>query len=256
MKRLIRIALLALMCLAASGFAAWASTGAFGGKGPYKKHGKLCARYDQDDPAYCFSYGPRGKRGTQGQQGARGLVGFIGTVGPLGPVGAVGQQGPQGIRGITGSTGPSGPDGAFVTPSGSDPGGSDPGGHTVLVLGSKIGPITYSQGPQTGTELTPSVARCPTSGPDQEAYDGGATIITADPNNTQNPPPPTYDVVGLESSFPGLYAGPTVVDPLPLGAMPGGLSQMSANAYEAQAVITEIHSLHNVTVQAYVVCGP
>jgi hypothetical protein len=256
MKRLIRIALLTLACLAATGFAAWASAGAFGGKGPYKKNGKLCVRYDADDHPFCFSYGPHGEKGPQGIVGARGLVGVVGPVGPLGRVGAVGRQGPQGIQGVTGPIGPTGPDGAFVQPSGSDPGGSDPGGNTVLELGSKIGPITYSQGPQTGTELTPSVARCPTSGPDQEAYDGGATIITTNPNNTQTPVPPTDDVVGLESSYPGLYAGPTVVDPLPLGAVPGGLSQQSANAYEAQAVITDIHSEDNVTVQAYVVCGP
>jgi hypothetical protein len=122
----------------------------------------------------------------------------------------------------------------------------------VLVLGAKIGPITIQNGPATGTELTPSVARCPTSGPDQEAYDGGVTVITKNPSA----PGPTGDVVGLESSFPGLYAGPTEVDPLPLGAAPGAVSSMSGNAYEAQAVVTNMHSLDQVTVQAYVVCGP
>lgn len=256
MKRVIRIALLTLACLVATGFAAWASVGNFGGKGPYKKNGKLCVRYDADDTPYCFSYGPRGKKGPQGRVGVRGPVGLIGPVGIKGIQGVVGQRGPQGIVGVTGPIGPTGPDGAFVSPKGSDPGGSDPGGNTILVLGSKIGPIPFPTGPATGTELTPSVARCPTSGPDQEAYDGGATIITTNPNNTQSPAPPTNDVVGLESSFPGLYAGPTEVDPLPLGGAPGGLSQQSANAYEAQAVVTEMHSNDNLTVQAYVVCGP
>jgi hypothetical protein len=122
-----------------------------------------------------------------------------------------------------------------------------------MVLGSKIGPITVQNGPATGTELTPSVARCPTSGPDQEAYDGGVNIITTNPSA---PGAPTHDVVGIESSFPGLYAGPTEVDPLPLNAPPGTASTMAGNAYEAQAVLTNVHSLDQVTVQAYVDCGP
>jgi Collagen triple helix repeat (20 copies) len=249
MKRLIRITLLTLACLVATGFAAWASVGSFGGKGPYKKNGKLCVRYDQDDNPFCFSYGPRGKKGPRGRVGAQGPVGLVGSVGIKGIVGAVGPQGAQGIQGVIGPTGPVGPNGAFVA-------GTDHPNNTELVLGSKIGPIPFPTGPATGTELTPSVARCPSSGPDQEAYDGGATIITTNPNNTQSPVPPTNDVVGLESSFPGLYAGPTEVDPLPLGSTPGGLSEMSANAYEAQAVVTDMHSNDNLTVQAYVICGP
>jgi hypothetical protein len=114
------------------------------------------------------------------------------------------------------------------------------------VLGSKIGPIPFPSGPATGTELTPSVARCPVSGPDRVAYDGGASVLTSNPG----------DVVGLESSFPGLYAGPTEVDPLPLGSAPGAVSSQAANAYEVQAVITHMNSGDNVTVQSYVVCGP
>ena len=257
MRRLIPIPLLALLCLAATGFGAWAATGA--GGHPASTQKKFCARYDSDDHAYCMPYGPQGKTGAQGPQGFvghQGAVGPVGVVGVVGAVGAVGPQGVQGIRGVVGQTGPTGADGAFVSPSGSDPGGADPGGNTVVVLGSKIGPIPFPTGPGTGTELTPSVARCPTSGPDKEAYDGGATIITANPNSTVTPAPPTGDVVGLESSFTGLYAGPTEVDPLPLGAAPGDISQQSANAYEAQAVVTKMNSNDNVTVQAYVVCGP
>ena len=206
---------------------------------------RVCVRYDSDDTPACVPNQP-GPQGPLGPRGRRGPLGAVGAVGVTGPVGVQGVQGVQGVVGVTGRKGPAGPVGAFQA------GGVDPGGNTVLVLGSKIGPIPFPSGPGTGTELTPSVARCPTSGPDQEAYDGGATVITANPNT----PGPTGDVVGLENSFPGVYAGATEVDPLPNGAPPGGVSNQSANAYEAQAVVTNVHSNDNVTVQAYVVCGP
>lgn len=253
MKRLIRIVLLTGLCLSATGFAAWAATSPGAHSSNKHKQKEACLRYDADDTPFCMPYGPQGKQGARGARGVTGFQGALGAVGPVGikgPQGIVGQKGIQGIQGVVGATGPSGPDGAFVHPNGSGI------NNTIQVLGSKIGPIPFPSGPSTGTELTPSVARCPTSGPDQEAYDGGATIITTNPNNTQTPVPPTDDVVGLETSFPGLYAGPTEVDPLPLGGAPGQLSQMSANAYEAQAVVTDMHSNDNVTVQAYVICGP
>jgi hypothetical protein len=248
MKRLIRIALLTLACLVATGFAAWASVGSFGGKGPYKKNGKLCVRYDSDDTPFCLSYGPHGKRGPRGRLGARGPVGLIGPVGIKGIVGAVGQQGPQGILGVTGPTGPVGPNGAFVTPNGNNP------NNTVVVLGNPVGPVPFTKqtAPGTGTELPASVALCQNSGPDREAYDGGAIITTSNPST----PGPTGDIVGLESSYPGHYAGGNLVDPLPLGATPGGLSTESADAYTATAVATRMASGDNVTVQSYVVCGP
>ena len=125
MRRLIRIPLLALLCLCATGFAAWAATGA----AHQSSKKKFCARFDADDHAYCMPYGPQGKRGAKGPQGIVGQQGVVGAVGPVGAVGAVGaqgQQGIQGIRGVVGPTGPTGADGAFVSPSGSDPGGSDP----------------------------------------------------------------------------------------------------------------------------------
>jgi hypothetical protein len=118
-----------------------------------------------------------------------------------------------------------------------------------------VGPLSFPTGPATGIELTPSVARCPTSGPDQEAFDGGATVVTMDPSNTQDPTD-TSDVVGLESSYPGLYVSQTEVDPLPLGTAPGTVSQEPANAYEVQAVIQNMTSGDTLTVQSYVVCGP
>gem|GEM_PF-3370929 len=255
-RQLVRIGMAAAVCVAASAFAGlpWADASSQGSKHvgahPPAPRGWLCVRDDGDDTPGCLPPGPRGPRGLRGRRGPAGPRGAVGAVGPVGPVGAVGPQGATGARGIQGIQGIQGPPGAFAS------GGSDPGGHTVIVLGTKIGPIPFPNGPATGTELTPSVARCPTSGIDQEAYGGGATVITANPNNTSTPPPPTNDVVGLESSYPGLYAGPTEVDPLPLGGKPGAVSQEAANAYEVQAVITDMHSGDNLTVQAYVICGP
>jgi collagen triple helix repeat protein len=251
-KSLIRITACVAACLAGTAFAGlpWADASSQALTGKAGHAGVLCLRFDVDDQPGCLGLGPRGQHGSRGLRGAtglRGVTGPVGLVGPLGAVGALGPIGPQGARGMQGIQGIQGPTGAF------GPDASNPTGHTVIVLGNKIGPIPFPSGPATGTELTPSVARCPVSGPDREAYDGGARIITSDPNN---PGQPTGDVVGLESSFPGLYAGQTQVDPLPLGSRPGGVSNQAANAYEAQAVVSEVHSGDNVTVQSYVVCGP
>jgi hypothetical protein len=164
-------------------------------------------------------------------------------------MGATGPRGPQGIQGIQGIQGVTGPPGVFA------PGGFvGPGvnAHTIIVLGTPIGPIQFPNGPATGTELTPSVARCPLHGADRQAFDGGAIITTQDSLGNAS----TGDVVGLESSFPGLYVSQTEVDPLPIGAKPGAASIQAANAYEALAVISTMQSGDNVTVQSYVVCGP
>lgn len=249
-QRLIRVAACVGACLCGTAFAGlpWADATSHPVIVKKSTPHRLCVRYDIDDRPGCLGLGRRGQtgpRGLRGRIGARGATGATGAVGPVGAVGAVGPTGPQGAQGIQGIQGIQGPPGAFVSP-----GGSDAGGNTVIRLGSRIGPIPS---PATGTELTPSVARCPISGPDQEAYDGGAVITTANP---ASPGTPTNDVVGLESSFPGLYAGATEVDPLPLGAHPGDVSVEPANAYEAQAVVTSVANGDNVTVQAYVVCGP
>jgi hypothetical protein len=251
-KNLIRIAACLGACLAGTAFAGlpWADASSQAGAAKAGHPRALCLRFDVDDQPGCLGLGPRGQRGLRGAWGTTGLQGGGGPVGLVGPVGAVGLLGPvgqPGAQGIPGIQGIQGPTGAFGRDA------SNPTGHTVVVLGNKIGPIPFPSGPATGTELTPSVARCPVSGPAREAYDGGAKITTSNPNN---PGQPTGDVVGLESSFPGLYVGQTQVDPLPLGSHPGGVSNQAANAYEAQAVITEMHSGDNVTVQAYVVCGP
>lgn len=189
-----------------------------------------CIKFDVDDQPVCgvLRQGPRGKKGARGPRGYRGYRGFTG------PRGATGAQGPVGPTGATGATGPMGPQGA--------PGPTD------VVAGNTVR-FTESNGPGTGTELQPSVAKCPV-GPDPEAYGGGAQIVKGGAQNTA-------DVVTLESSYPGIYVSAAEVDPLPSAGAPSGtVSTQPANAYEAQAVITSMNGGDNVTVQAYVVCGP
>lgn len=252
-NRLIRIAAIVASvsaCVAMTAFAGISLAAAAGGGSRHHQlapRGPRCVRFDGDDTPQCLKWGPRGHRGRRGARGHRGPRGHVGRRGALGPIGVVGPQGatgpagPQGAAGQSGIAGIQGPSGTFAT------GGSDPGGNLIEVLGTKIGPITFTSNvPGTGLELTPSTARCPTSGPDREAYDGGAKITTTS----------TSDVVGLESSFPGLYVGATEVDPLPLGSAPGVVSSESANAYEVQPVVTQMGSGDQVTYQAYVVCGP
>jgi hypothetical protein len=261
-QHLIRLATVAGACLATAGFAglsvaaagrpesrsaatAGQPAGHLRGTTQHStqaRRGVICIRYDADDTPQCLGHGPRGLRGPRGRTGRRGARGAVGLTGVVGPAGTIGPTGLTGATGIQGFQGIMGQTGAFA------PGGRDPGGNLEEVLGSKIGPITFTNSvPGTGTELTPSVARCPIAGVDTEAYDGGAMITTSNPG---------VDVVGLESSFPGLYAGASEVDPLPLGATPGSVSTEAANAYEAQAVISSVRSNDQVTVQSYVVCGP
>lgn len=254
-RHLIRIGGLIAASLATVAFAGlpWADASSKPRFVSGRVHGKYCTQYDADDAVACLPYGPRGKTGRQGARGARGPIGLVGVVGVIGPVGALGPQGLQGPQGPVGPTGPTGPSGAFVQASPGIPAGSDSGGNTIVVVGKMIGPI-FPNGQVTGTEINPpAVARCPTSGPDQSAYDGGALVSTSNP---ANPGQLTGDVVGLESSYPGLFVSQSQVDPLPLGSAPGGVSNVSANAYEAQAVITEMNPGDSVSVQAYVVCGP
>src|SRR5579875_3527094 len=173
---LIRIAGLAAACLmgvAASTGLPWADASSHkpASHRAATSHGP-CVRYDTDDTIGCLPHPITGKTGPRGARGLRGVVGTVGAVGPVGvvgaqgPVGLTGATGPQGVQGIQGIQGIQGNPGAFES------GGSDPGGNTIMVVGTKIGPTPFPNGPGTGTELTPSVARCPVAGPDQEAYDG------------------------------------------------------------------------------------
>jgi hypothetical protein len=256
-NRLIRIGTLAGACLLVAALAglSWADAGSRPRAVGASAHGRLCVRYDIDDTPQCLTaFGPRGQqgqRGATGRRGPQGVVGPVGATGPLGAVGARGATGAQGIQGIQGIQGPTGSLGVFCQTPQCPANGYDPGGSTVAVLGTQI-TASFPNGPDTGTELPPSVARCPTSGVDREAYDGGAIILTKNSMNQTT----EDDVVGLESSFPGLYVSQTEVDPLPIGAQAGAVSIQAANAYEAQAVVSEMQSGDNVSVQAYVICGP
>jgi hypothetical protein len=151
-----------------------------------------------------------------------------------GATGAQGVMGPQGVQGPQGEQGIQGPQGL----AGCVAGGST--SCTLTVHGNKIGPIVASGVSLTGSE-TYSVAQCPPGDP--EVYGGGGLIVKNGSNSGG-------DIVTLEASYPGTYAGSGAeVTPIT------GASTV-ANAYEAKAVVTVLNSGDNYTLQAYAVCGP
>jgi hypothetical protein len=112
----------------------------------------------------------------------------------------------------------------------------------VTVFGNKVGPIVASGVSLAGSESF-SVARC-TSGADPEVYGGGGLIVKGGQNDGG-------DIVMLEASYPGLYAGPGAeVTPINSG------SPTAANAFEAKSVVDTLNSGDNYTLQAYTICGP
>jgi hypothetical protein len=193
-----------------------------------------CVHFDVDDQPVCgiLRRGPRG---------ARGLKGNTGSVGPIGLPGATGPQGPQGATGPVGATGPQGIQG----PQGAQ-GVQGAPGHTVVVAGTQV---TQPGPAPEGTQIPATVARC-TVPADPEAYGGGVQIQK---NGTES----SGDVVTLAQHFLGTYnSGTGFVDALPAGTTPGTVSTQAANAYEGQAVVTQLAPSDSVTVQSYVVCGP
>jgi hypothetical protein len=198
-----------------------------------------CVKFDVDDQQVCGIQ----RRGPSGPQGLRGLVGPIGHTGPQGLTGPQGIQGPVGPVGPIGPVGPQGPQGIQGAP-----------GHTVVVAGTKITEQAPVGGDPQGKELTPTVAQC-TAPADPEAYGGGVQILKSGTESGG-------DVVTVDQHFLGTYVSPTEVDALPAGSTPGSVSTQAANAYEAQAVVTELaggttpSNGDSVTVQSYVVCGP
>jgi hypothetical protein len=243
-KRLIAVALAsggALAALALAGLP-WAQASE---RASTRASGTPCFQLAAE-AGFCFGPGPqgaRGARGARGPSGRHGANGLTGSTGPIGATGPTGLRGPVGPLGLQGITGVQGPPGVFAS------GGDDPGYHTITVVGSKIGPIPSASGSMMGVELTPSVARCPSGGPDTEAIDGGLTITLAGASRAA-------DVVAPENSYPGIFISQTEVDPLPEGSTPGAISTEPANAYEGQAIVTQLSFGDSVTVQAYVVCGP
>jgi Collagen triple helix repeat (20 copies) len=205
-----------------------------------------CVRFDNGEGPVCgiMLRGPRGAKGARGPIGKTGPVGLMGPQGIQGPQGV---QGPQGIQGNQGAVGPTGPQGIQGAP-----------GHTVVVAGTVVKETAPPQGEQN-TELTPSVAQCPSSGSPNstpEAYGGGVQIQKSGSESGG-------DVVTIEQHYLGTYVNSTTVNALPPGTNPGDISNQAANAYLGQAVITELGGSgknnvpgDTVTVQSFVVCGP
>jgi hypothetical protein len=216
-----------------------------------------CLTFDADDPLVCgiLRRGPRGPRGNVGKTGPQGLTGAQGLTGPQGATGPQGPQGPTGPQGLTGPQGIQGIQGIQ--------GAQGAPGPTVVVAGNPVtetGAEALSAAPITGGEgapVGPTIAQCPAvtaTLDDPEAYGGGVQIQKTGTEATG-------DVVTLEQHFAGTYvpaSGGTAasVTPLPAGTTAGTISTTPANAYEGQAVVTELAVGDSVTAQAFVVCGP
>jgi hypothetical protein len=202
-----------------------------------------CFKFDAGDPQICVELvkgvrGKTGKKGKTGRTGKTGAIGHIGLTGPIGPTGPIGITGVTGATGLTGATGATGATGIQGAP-----------GATVVVDGTLVTVTAPPTGEPQGTELTPSVAQC-TDINDPEAYGGGVVI---QPSGTEQ----GGDVVAEQNHFLGTYVSSTQVNPIPApGSVAGTVSSTSANAYEAQAVVSQLSANDTVTVQAYVICGP
>jgi hypothetical protein len=202
-----------------------------------------CFKFDAGDPQVCTELlkGPRGKRGRTGKKGRKGHTGRIGHTGATGATGPIGPTGPIGVTGATGATGATGSTGAT--------GIQGAPGATVVEAGTHITVTAPLQGEAQGTELTPSVARCTTVA-DPEAYGGGVQIQKSGTESGG-------DVVTEQNHFLGTFdSGTGFVDVIPPGTTAGTVSTTPANAYESQAVVSQLAGGDSVTVQAYVICGP
>ncbi|MGH7922171.1 MAG: hypothetical protein ACREQM_19865, partial [Candidatus Dormibacteraceae bacterium] len=83
-----------------------------------------------------------------------------------------------------------------------------------------------------------------------EAYGGGVQIQKSGTESGG-------DVVTIQNHYLGTYdSGTGLVDALPAGTTPNTVSTIAADAYEGQAVVTELAGGDTVTEQAFVVCGP
>jgi Collagen triple helix repeat (20 copies) len=247
-SRIIRLASLCAMCVAAIAVlglpAASASTSnplLHAASTDNSKSLIKCLRFDLDDQLVCgiMRRGPRGYRGYRGSTGKRGATGATGATGASGATGATGPQGPigpQGPKGDTGTQGPQGIQGVQGAP-----------GPTEEVLGTTVTIHNpQSGGSLTGTEMTPSVARCPTSGADREAYGGGSQITKSGGGDT----------IAVESAYPGQFVSSTEVDPPFQSSDTPGTTAQAANAYQVTAVINQLSAGQSVSVTSYVICGP
>jgi Collagen triple helix repeat (20 copies) len=231
-KYLIRVAGIGATCLAATAMAGlpWADASPSAHVADNDTPLIKCVHFDSDDPTVCgiMRQGPRGPRGPRGYRGFKGKTGKTGAAGPQGVQGLVGPQGAQGAQGIQG------PQGAP--------------GHTVVVAGSLITETAGAGGVAQGTVLNPSVATClapNVSSTTPEAYGGGVQIQKSGTESAG-------DVVTIEQQFLGTTTStnPTSITP------PSSSPTTAANAYEGEAVVTQLTAGDTVTVQAYVICGP
>lgn len=191
-----------------------------------------CLHFDADDPPVCDIRlkGPRGRRGLRGRRGQQGATG------PQGPVGAQGVQGPTGP---VGATGPQGIQGVQGTP-----------GHSVVVAGTLQTVTAPAGGEPEGFQIPATVAQCPSAASGTpEAYGGGVQIQKSGAESGG-------DVITIQQQYLGTYSSGSVT-PLPAaGSMAGTASTQAANAFEGQAVVTELAGGDTVNVQSFVVCGP
>ena len=234
-KHLIRVAGVGGLFLAATAFAGlpWADANPATPSARTADVGSThldCVHVEGDDPAICgiMRQGPRGPRGRLGKTGPRGHIG------KTGPIGLTGAKGLTGVVGPQGSQGPQGLQGVQGAP-----------GHTVVVAGTQVSVTAPAAGEPQGTQLTPSVAQCPSaSSGTPEAYGGGVQIQKSGTESSG-------DVVAIQQQVLGTYASPTSVT-LPSSSP----STTAANAYEGQAVVTQLTAGDTATVQAFVICGP
>lgn len=233
-KYLIRVAGIGATCLAATAMAGlpWADASPNARVADAAGTTLNCVHFDSDDPAVCgiMRRGPEGPRGPRGYRGFKGATGKTGPAGLQGPrgvggrVGPQGNQGPQGLQGVQGAP-----------------------GHTVVVAGTPVTVTAPSGGEPQGTELTPSVATCTStnvSSTTPEAYGGGVQIQKSGTESSG-------DIVAIQQQYLGTYVSSTSVT-LPTSSP----STAPPNAYEGQAVVTQLTQGDTVTVQAFVICGP
>jgi hypothetical protein len=246
-KHLSRVTVLGVVCLIgmAAGGLSWAmAAGPQASVADASNTNIKCIKFDTDDQSLCgiMRRGPKGIRGPngiRGKLGAKGNTGATGNTGAQGLTGPKGDTGGTGVKGDTGAQGNQGIQGVQGAP-----------GHTVVVAGTQVSKTGGAGGEPQGELLPATVAQCPApSSGTPEAYGGGVTIQKSGAQSTG-------DVVTIQQHFLGTFVSSTSVSPLPAGSTPGTVSTQAANAYEGQAVVTQLNAGDSVVAQAYVVCGP
>lgn len=195
MKRIVRLAWLALV---ATGACSQGDAGAVGPQGATGPAGPTGPGGPE---------GARGPAGAQGPTGPAGVAGARGAAGAAGPRGAAGPAGPTGVAGPLGATGPQGPAGA-AGPAGTA-GAAGIGQHkratfnvqlaAAVNVESQLSSLTFTP-PVTGTAVVHSRGFCGFTGNSARYVELGAgTVVgsvfaTASPSDTVT--------LGLPTGFP------------------------------------------------------